>query len=206
MMRSPPKPTVLRDYFIDEGLIMTDCRVVSRDGFGERVVALQIGVSRNTLRRMISGGNRAPSHRVLRRIATAAHAQKTEAADRRATSARLRELAKTEGRKIGVAELARRLSADPSNLRKAINGEREFGLKLEQALRRNGGAEAGRKAESDTSSPMATSLTRISTTWRLNYTDPSGDPGKPLLIEGGPVICALASQRQNEHSIISGRA
>jgi len=106
--------------------------------FGERAVALQIGVSRNTLRRIVSGGNRAPSQRVLRRIAAAAHALTTEASDRRAASARLRELAKTEAQKIGVAELARRLGADPSNLRKAINGAREFGLELQRALRRYG--------------------------------------------------------------------
>jgi NADH/NAD ratio-sensing transcriptional regulator Rex len=48
----------------------------------------------------------------------------------------LRELAKTEAQRIGVAELARRINADPSNLRKAINGEREFGLELQRAVRR----------------------------------------------------------------------
>ena len=42
---------------------------------------------------------------------------------------------------LGLAELARRIGADPSNLRKAINGEREFGLALERALRRYGGAD-----------------------------------------------------------------
>jgi hypothetical protein len=39
--------------------------------FGERVVASQIGVSRNTLRRILSGGNRSPSRRMLRQIAAA---------------------------------------------------------------------------------------------------------------------------------------
>ena len=42
--------------------------------FGERVVARQIGVSRNTLRRILSGGNRSPSRRMLRQIAAATHA------------------------------------------------------------------------------------------------------------------------------------
>jgi transcriptional regulator with XRE-family HTH domain len=100
--------------------------------FGERAVALQIGVSRNTLRRIVSGGNRPPSPRVLRRITAAIHALRSEASERRTASTRLREFAATEARKIGIAELARRLGADPSNLRKAINGAREFGLELEQ--------------------------------------------------------------------------
>jgi hypothetical protein len=35
-----------------------------------------------------------------------------------------------------MAELARRLVTDPSNLRKAINGDREPGLELAKAMRR----------------------------------------------------------------------
>jgi hypothetical protein len=42
--------------------------------FGERVVARQINVSRNTLRRILSGGNRSPSRRTVRQIAVATHA------------------------------------------------------------------------------------------------------------------------------------
>ena len=105
--------------------------------FGERVVARQIGVSRNTLRRILSGGNRSPSRRMLRQIAAATHALSAERTDRRADSARLREVAKTEAQKIGVAELARRLGADPSNLRKAITGTRQFGLELQRTVRRH---------------------------------------------------------------------
>jgi hypothetical protein len=75
--------------------------------FGERQVALQIKTSRNTLRRMISGENRAPSQRLLRQIAAAALALKTEASDRRAGSALLRGFAETEARKIGHSELLR---------------------------------------------------------------------------------------------------
>jgi transcriptional regulator with XRE-family HTH domain len=104
--------------------------------FGERVVATQINVSRNTLRRILSGGNRSPSRRMLRQLAAAAHALKTEASERQTTSIRLREFAEAEARKIGVGELARRLGADPSNLRKAINGERELGLEVAHAIRR----------------------------------------------------------------------
>jgi len=59
----------------------------------------------------------------------------------------LRPIAATEAQKIGLAELARRIGADPSNLGKAINGEREFGLKLEQALRRFGGEGAEKTAD-----------------------------------------------------------
>jgi transcriptional regulator with XRE-family HTH domain len=90
--------------------------------FGERAVARQINVSRNTLRRILSGGNRSPSRRVLRQIAAATHALENERTDRRDASERLREVAKTKAQKIGVSELARRLGADPSNLRKAISG------------------------------------------------------------------------------------
>ena len=78
---------------------------------------------------------------MLRQIAAAIHALSAERTDRRAASARLREFAQVEAQKIGVAELARRLGLDPSNLRKAINGTREFGLKLEQALRRYRGGD-----------------------------------------------------------------
>ena len=52
--------------------------------FGERAVARQINVSRNTLRRILSGENRVPSRRMLRQIAAAAHALRIEASDRRA--------------------------------------------------------------------------------------------------------------------------
>lgn len=104
--------------------------------FGERVVARQINVSRNTLRRILSGENRSPSRRMLRQIAAASHGLKIEAAVRRVASAHLRELMKTEAQRIGVVELARRLGSDPSNLRKAINGMREFSLELQRMVRR----------------------------------------------------------------------
>jgi hypothetical protein len=73
---------------------------------------------------------------MLRQIAAATHALSTEATDRRAVSGRLREFAQAEAQRIGIAELARRLGADPSNLRKAISGTREFGLELQSAARR----------------------------------------------------------------------
>ena len=104
--------------------------------FGERTAARQVGVSRNTLRRILSGENRSPSRRILRQVAAASHALTAEQTDRQAASARVCELVKTEAHKIGVSELARRLGTDPSNLQKAIKGERGFGLELEQALRR----------------------------------------------------------------------
>ena len=75
---------------------------------------------------------------MLRQIAAATHALTAEWTDRRAASARLREFAQTEAQKIGVPELARRIGTDPSNLRKAINGTREFGLELQWAVRRYG--------------------------------------------------------------------
>ena len=107
--------------------------------FGERVVARQINVSRNTLRRILAGGNRSPSRRMLRQIAAATQVLSAERTDRRAVSARLREVAKTEAQKIGIAELARRLGTDPSNLRKAINGTRELGLEVQRAVRQYAG-------------------------------------------------------------------
>jgi transcriptional regulator with XRE-family HTH domain len=106
--------------------------------FGERTVARQINVSRNTLRRILSGGNRSPARRMLRQIAAATHALSAERTDRHAASARLGEFAQAEAQKIGIAKLARRLGTDPSNLRKAINGEREFGLELQRMMRRYG--------------------------------------------------------------------
>ena len=60
--------------------------------FGERVVASQVNVSRNTLRQILSGGNRSPSRRMLRQLAAATHALSAERTDRRAASARLREV------------------------------------------------------------------------------------------------------------------
>jgi hypothetical protein len=90
---------------------------------------------------MIGGENRAPSQRSLRQIVAAADALRAEASERSTASACLREFAETEARKIGIAELARRHDVDPSNLRKAIIGEREFGAELEQALRRYGGGD-----------------------------------------------------------------
>ena len=73
---------------------------------------------------------------MLRQIAAAIHALNAELTDRHAASAHLREFAQAEAGKIGVAELARRLGTDPSNLRKAIDGTRKFGLELQQAVRR----------------------------------------------------------------------
>jgi transcriptional regulator with XRE-family HTH domain len=104
--------------------------------FGERVVARQVGISRNTLRRILSSGNRSPSRRMLRQIAAATHALSAERTGGLATSTRFREFAHAEARKIGLAELARRLAVDPSNLRKAITGARAFGLELQRATRR----------------------------------------------------------------------
>jgi hypothetical protein len=104
--------------------------------FGERVVAKQICVSRNTLRRILGGSSQSPSRRLLRQISGAVRVLSVERTDRLAASGRLREFAQEEARKIGLAELARRLGSDPSNLRKAINGTREFGLELQRAARR----------------------------------------------------------------------
>jgi hypothetical protein len=42
---------------------------------------------------------------------------------------------------IGVTELARRLGTDPSNLRKAIDGAREFGSELKCTMRRYRGGD-----------------------------------------------------------------
>jgi hypothetical protein len=67
--------------------------------------------------------------------------------DRRAASDRLREVAKTEVQTIGVAELARLLGVDVSNLRKAVTGTREFGLELKQALQRYGGGQPPNKGK-----------------------------------------------------------
>jgi transcriptional regulator with XRE-family HTH domain len=103
--------------------------------FGERMVAKQIGVSRNTLRRILSGENQSPSRRLLQQIAATTHALGAEQNDLRAVSTRLRGIAQTEVEKIGVSEFARRIDTDPSNLRKAISGERKFGLKLQKAVR-----------------------------------------------------------------------
>jgi hypothetical protein len=63
--------------------------------FGERVVARQINVSRNTLRRILSGENQSPSRRLLRQIAAATHVLNAERTDRRAVSDRLRKIGKT---------------------------------------------------------------------------------------------------------------
>jgi hypothetical protein len=111
-------------------------RMVRQVLYCERAVAAQINASRNTLRRIVAGKNRALTQRLLRRIAAASHALKIEAAERRASSDQLREHAKAEIQKVGVAELARRLEVDPSNLRKAINGARELSLELQSAARR----------------------------------------------------------------------
>jgi hypothetical protein len=125
-----PNPSALSEHLGELKPLVGEC--------GERVVAQQIGVSRNTLRRILSGGNRSLSRRILRQIAAATHTLSAERTDRRARSARLREAAKTEAQKIGVAELARRLGIDPSNLRKAIKGERQLLLDLQRALDRYG--------------------------------------------------------------------
>jgi hypothetical protein len=73
--------------------------------FGERVVARQIGVSRNTLRRILSGGNQSPSRRMLRQIAAATHALSAERTDGLATSTRLREFRKRKRGGSGLLSL-----------------------------------------------------------------------------------------------------
>jgi hypothetical protein len=84
---------------------------------------------------------------MLRQIAAAIHALSAERTDRLTMSTSVREIAKTEAEKIGIAEFARRLRTDPSNLRKAINGAREFGLELERPLRRYGGGDGKQASE-----------------------------------------------------------
>ena len=88
------------------------------------------------LRRILSGGNRSPSRRMLRQIAAATHALSAERTDRHATSARLREFAQAEARKIGLAELARRLGATLPTCEKQSMVRESLGSKLQQALRR----------------------------------------------------------------------
>jgi hypothetical protein len=50
----------------------------------------------------------------------ALHALKAEAIERNSARIGLLELAKSEARKIGIAEFARRLQVDVSNLQKAV--------------------------------------------------------------------------------------
>jgi transcriptional regulator with XRE-family HTH domain len=77
------------------------------DEFGERTVARQINVSRNTLRRILSSGNQSPSRRMLRQIAAATHSLSTERTDRLAASTCLREFGQAEARNVSDLERAK---------------------------------------------------------------------------------------------------
>jgi DNA-binding Xre family transcriptional regulator len=90
----------------------------------DRKLAQDAGLSRGTLRRVKEG--KKVRSATLTKIVAGIATQNAEMAE----VTKLRELAKAEIAEIGLAEFAKRLNCDPSNLAKSISARRKIGAQL----------------------------------------------------------------------------
>jgi DNA-binding Xre family transcriptional regulator len=98
--------------------------------FGKQHVASRIGVSRNSLAKILDAKCQSLSPRISQKIGSALTALNSHSLDEGHQSSNLLELAMAEVAKIGLSEFARRLQIDASNLSKVTDGKRKLSRQL----------------------------------------------------------------------------
>jgi plasmid maintenance system antidote protein VapI len=103
--------------------------------FGEARIAQRMGISRNTLRKMIQAPNKTLSVRGVQKIARTSAALQLEQSEINSANGKLRGLTRDEASRVGMAELARRLGVCRVSLSYFVNGKRELTGGLAVVLR-----------------------------------------------------------------------
>jgi plasmid maintenance system antidote protein VapI len=98
--------------------------------FGKRQVATRIGISRNSLTKIIDAKNQNLSPRLSQKIGSAIASLNSEASEEK----KLLELARAEVGNVGLSEFARRLQINKSNLKNILDGRRKAGRRFVEGL------------------------------------------------------------------------
>jgi plasmid maintenance system antidote protein VapI len=98
--------------------------------FGKQQLASSIGVSRNSLTKILDMKCQNLSPRISQKIGWAITAFNSHSLDEENKNSNLLHLARVEAAKIGLSEFARRLRIDASNLIKVTDGKRKLSREL----------------------------------------------------------------------------
>ena len=107
-----------------------DGLVAAISKFGKQQLASRIGVSRNSLTKILDMKCQNLSPRIAQKIGSAITALNSSSLDEDVQNSNLLELARAETAKIGSSEFARRLQIDASNLSKIVEGKRILNRQL----------------------------------------------------------------------------
>jgi plasmid maintenance system antidote protein VapI len=104
--------------------------MVAISKLGKQQVASSIGVSRNSLARILDVKCQNLSPRISQKIGSAIAALNSQSIDEENKNSNLLDLARAEVAKSGLSELAQRLQIDASNLSKVVDGKRKLSRQL----------------------------------------------------------------------------
>ena len=104
--------------------------------FGKQQLASRIGISRNSLAKILDMKCKNLSPRISEKIGSAITALNSHSLDEENQNSNLLELARVETAEIGLSEFARRLQIDASNLSKVTDGKRKLSRQLAARLER----------------------------------------------------------------------
>ena len=103
--------------------------------FSRQQLASRIGISRNSLTKILDMKCENLSPRISQKIGSAITALNLRSLDEENQSSHLLEVAKDEVTEIGLSEFARRFQVDASNLSKVVDGKRKLSRQLVARLR-----------------------------------------------------------------------
>jgi hypothetical protein len=98
--------------------------------FNKQQLASRIGISRNSLTKILDMGCQNLSPRISQKIGSAITALNSNSLNQENQNSKLLEFMRMEIADIGLSEFARRLQIDASNLNKVMNGDRKLSRQL----------------------------------------------------------------------------
>jgi hypothetical protein len=114
------------EYGTDPRAALFDALRLAISKFGKQQLASCIGVSRNSLTKILDMKCQNLSPRISQKIGWAITAFNSHSLDEENKNSNLLHLARVEAAKIGLSEFARRLQIDVSNLSKVTEGKRKL--------------------------------------------------------------------------------
>jgi len=125
------------EYGVDPNMAaLFDELIVAIDNCGKQQLASRIGVSRNSLNKILDTKCRNLSPRISLNVRAAMMTLNSHSLHEETRNSSLLELARVEVAKVGLSEFARRLQVDVSNLNKVVDGTRKMSRQLAARLER----------------------------------------------------------------------
>jgi plasmid maintenance system antidote protein VapI len=118
------------DYGADPRAALFDELTLAISKFGKQQMAACIGISRNSLTKILDMKCQNLSPRASQKIASAITASNWHSLDEEKHNSKLLELGRVKVAEIGLSEFARRLRIDASNLNKVVDGKRKLSRHL----------------------------------------------------------------------------